>query len=64
MISFQLVTTLHNIALEIPCGTWNNAPIGRDMPCTNATEAFVNAIPACKEPSDIASLAARSLPLL
>ena len=36
--------------MESPCGTWKRAPIGRDMPCTNATELLQNAIPAWVAP--------------
>ena len=48
----------NSIAFESPCGTWKCAPIGRDIPCTKATDALVNAIPACIAPSIIASRAA------
>ena len=44
------VTAGSSMALDSPCGTWNRAPIGRDMPCTNATELLQNAIPACVAP--------------
>src|SRR5699024_1182364 len=50
-------TAGNNIALENPCGTSNNAPIGRDNPCTKQTDAFEKAIPPCKAPSDTCSLA-------
>src|SRR5699024_11051410 len=50
-------TAGNNIALENPCGTSNNAPIGRDKPCTKQTDAFEKAIPPCKAPSDTCSLA-------
>src|SRR5699024_11816632 len=50
-------TAGNNIALENPCGTSTNAPIGRDKPCTKQTDAFEKAIPPCKAPSDTCSLA-------
>ena len=47
-----------SMALERPWGTWKCAPMGRDMPCTRATEALVKAMPACMAPSIMASRAA------
>ena len=42
-----------SIALEIPWGTWNSAPIGLLMPWTKVTEELLNAIPASNAASDI-----------
>ena len=33
-----------SIAFDNPCGTWKCAPIGRDIPCTSATELFLSLI--------------------
>ncbi len=57
-LSEKRVTVGSSMALERPCGTWKCAPIGRDMPCTSATEALQKAMPACVAPSIIASRAA------
>ena len=46
-----------SIAFDSPCGTWKCAPIGRDIPCTSATELLENASPASVAPSIIASRA-------
>src|SRR3546814_3543116 len=48
------------MALDSPCATWKCAPIGRLIPWTRATDAFEKAMPACSEPTILASRAARS----
>ena len=45
------------MALEMPCATWNRAPMGRLMPCTMVTEALLKAMPASRAARDISSLA-------
>lgn len=44
----------------MPCGILKKLPSGRLVPWTSATEALENAMPACIEPSIIASRAASS----
>src|SRR3546814_12650732 len=56
----QAVTAGSSMALDSPCATWKCAPIGRLIPWTRATDAFEKAMPACSEPTIIASRAARS----
>ena len=46
--STKVKTLLNQHGVEIPCGTWNNAPIGLLIPCTTVTDALLNATPASR----------------